>query len=186
MFAGGATFMLSFLAVFISPALLELLHPSRISVVVSYTSALSFVAVFLLLPLAMGMLLRSRAKRLAEKVSKPCALVSVIFFIAATLLIMGERKGAMKAVGTGGLLYMSILIVVSMATGWLMGGPNRETKPVLATVTGMRNVALCLLIALDTFPGPAIQTPLVAFSALMVPPNMLLTLYILIRSRRKG
>ena len=81
---------------------------------------------------------------------------------------------------------MLLFIVLSMAAGWYMGGPTKETRPVLATVTGMRNVALCLLIALKTFPDPAVQTPLVAFSALMVPPSMLYTLYWVIRSKRKA
>ncbi|MGD0229232.1 MAG: bile acid:sodium symporter [Syntrophorhabdales bacterium] len=186
LFAGGSAFMLSFFAVFISPALLELLHPARISVVIRYGPVLFFITLFLLLPLALGMLVRSGANRLAERISKPCALISAITFIMVTLLIMGERKGAMNAVGKEGLLCMLTLIGSSMTVGWFMGGPARETRPVLATVTGMRNVALCLFIALETFPGPAVQTPLVAFSALMVPPNMLLTLYIVIRSRRKG
>jgi BASS family bile acid:Na+ symporter len=64
-----------------------------------------------------------------------------------------------------------------------MGGPAKETRPVLATVTGMRHVGLCLLIALNTFPDPAVQAPLVAFSALMVPPNTLFAAYTVIRSR---
>jgi BASS family bile acid:Na+ symporter len=50
----------------------------------------------------------------------------------------------------------------------------------------MRNVALGLLLAFRTFPDPAVQTPLVAFSALMIPPNMLMTLYWTIRSRKKA
>ena len=65
------------------------------------------------------------------------------------------------------------------------GSPKQlETRRVLATVTGMRHVALCLLIALNTFPDAAVQAPLVAFSALMVPPNTLLAAYTVIRSRK--
>jgi len=100
------------------------------------------------------------------------------------VLLMGLRKGAMNAVGKEALLYMFIFIIISMAVGWFMGGPAKETRPVLATVTGMRHVVLCLIIALNTFPDPAVQAPLLAFSALMVPPNMLLTVYMVIRSRK--
>ena len=184
LFAGSNTFILSFLAVFISPALLEILHPAHVPVVMRAGPALFSVVAFLLLPLGLGTLVRGKASRLADKVSAPCALIGAIAFIVATLLIMGERKEAMNAVGKEGILAMLALILSSMAAGWLMGGPARETRPVLATVTGMRNVALCLLVGLETFPGPAVQTPLVAFSALMVPPNMLLTAFILIRKRK--
>jgi BASS family bile acid:Na+ symporter len=90
----------------------------------------------------------------------------------------------MNTVGKEALLSMLIFIIISMAVGWFMGGPAKETRPLLATVTGMRHVALSLLIALNTFPNPAVQAPLLAFSALMVPPNMLLTAYMVIRSRK--
>jgi BASS family bile acid:Na+ symporter len=184
LFAGSSAFLLSFVAVFLSSALLTLVLPGDISVVIPYGRALLFVVVFLLLPLLAGTLVRSRAERLAEKLSKLCAIMSAVLFIVVLVLIMGFRKEAMNAVGKEALLYMLLFIIISMAVGWFMGGPAKETRRVLATVTGMRNVALCLLIALNTFPDPAVQTPLVAFSALMVPPNTLLAAYTVIRSRK--
>jgi BASS family bile acid:Na+ symporter len=186
LFAGSSAFLLTFVAVFLSPALLALVLPGDISVVIPYGRALLFVLVFLLLPLVAGTLVRSRWERPAEKVSKLCAIMSLVLFIVVLVIIMRLRKEAMNAVGNEALLYMFIFIVISMAVGWFMGGPAKETRPVLATVTGMRHVALSLLIALNTFPDPAVQAPLLAFSALMVPPNMLLTAYMLIRSRKSA
>jgi bile acid:Na+ symporter, BASS family len=184
-FAGSSAFLMSVLAVFLSPVLLTLVLPGDISVVVPYGRALLFVVVFLLLPLIAGMLVCSRQERLAEKLSKLFSIVSVLLFVAVVLLIRSGRKEAMNAVGKEALLYMLLFIVLTMITGWLMAGRPKEARPVLATVTSMRNVALCLLIAMKTFPDPAVQTPLVAFSALMVPPNMLLTLYWAVRSKKK-
>ncbi len=184
LFARSCAFLLAFVAVFLSPALLALFLPGDISVVIPYGRALLFVVVFLLLPLVAGTLVRSRAERLAQKLSKPCAIMSAVLFIVVVLLIMGLRKEAMNAVGKEALLYMLLFIIISMAVGWFMGGPAKETRRVLATVTGMRHVALCLLIALNTFPDPAVQTSLVAFSALMVPPNTLFAAYTVIRSRK--
>jgi BASS family bile acid:Na+ symporter len=182
--AGSSAFLLSFIAVFLSPALLALVLPGDISVVIPYGRALLFVLVFLLLPLVAGTLVRSRAERLAQKLSKPCAIMSAVLFIVVVVLLMGLRKEAMNAVGKEALLYMLLFIIISMAVGWFMGGPAKETRPLLATVTGMRHIALCLLMALNTFPDPAVQAPLVAFSALMVPPNTLLAAYMAIRSRK--
>jgi hypothetical protein len=110
--------------------------------------------------------------------------MSAVLFIVVVVLLMGLRKEAMNAVGREALLYMLLFIIISMAVGWFMAGPAKEARPVLATVTGMRHIALCLLISLNTFPDPAVQTPLLAFSALMVPPSMLLTAYMVIRSRK--
>jgi BASS family bile acid:Na+ symporter len=184
LFAGGSAFLLTFIAVFLSPPLLTFVLPGDISVAIPYGRALLWILVFLFLPLVAGTLVRSRAERLAEKLSKLCAIISAVLFIVFVVLMMGLRKEAMSAVGKEALLYMLLFIVISMAVGWFMGGPARETRPVLATVTGMRHVVLCLIIAVNTFPDPAVQTPLVAFSALMVPPNMLLTAYMVIRSRK--
>lgn len=186
LFAGSSAFVMSFLAVFLSPALLAFALPGDISVVVPYGRALLSVVAFLLLPLIAGMFVRSRAERLAGKLSKLFSLTSVALFVAVLLLIMGKRKEAMNAVGKEALLYMLLFIVLSMVAGWLMAGRAKEARPVLATVTSMRNVALGLLLAFRTFPDPAVQTPLVAFSALMVPPNMLLTLYWAIKSKKKA
>jgi BASS family bile acid:Na+ symporter len=184
LFAGSNAFLLTFVAVFLSPALLTLVLPGDISVVIPYGRALLFVVVFLLLPLVAGTLVRSREELLAEKLSKPCAIISLVLFIVVLVLIMGLRKEAMNAVGKEALLYMLIFIIISMAVGWFMGGPAKDTRPVLATVTGMRHVALSILIALNAFPDQAVQAPLLAFSVLMVPPSMLLTAYMLIRSRK--
>jgi bile acid:Na+ symporter, BASS family len=184
LYAGSSAFILTFIAVFLSPALLALVLPGDIAVVIPYGRALLFVLVFLLLPLVAGTLVRRRGERLAEKLSKPCAIMSLVLFIVVLALIMNLRKEAMNAVGKEALLYMLIFIIISMAVGWFMGGPAKETRPLLATVTGMRHVALSLLIALNTFPDPAVRSPLLAFSALMVPPNMLLTAYTVIRSRK--
>lgn len=184
-FAGATGFLMSFLAVFLSPVLLTLALPGDISVVVPYGRALLFVVVFLLLPLVAGMLVSYRAESLAGKLSKLFSIASVVLFIAVVLLIRAERKEAMNAIGQEVLLSMLLFIVLSMVTGWLMAGRLKEARPVLATVTGIRNIALGLLIALKTFPDPAVQTHLVAFSVLMVPPNILLALYGAIRSRKK-
>ena len=79
---------------------------------------------------------------------------------------------------------MLALILGSMTIGWLMGGPKRENRRILATGTSMRNVALCAVIALESFPGTKVDLGLVAFSALMVTPNSILGLYESYRKRR--
>jgi len=184
LFAGSSAFLLGFVAIFLSPALLTFVLPGDISVGIPYGRALLFVLGYLLLPLVAGILVRSRAERLAEKLSKPCLITSAVLFVAVVVLLLGLRKEAMNAIGKEALFYMLLFIVISMTVGWFMGGPAKETRPLLATVTGMRHVALCLLIALNSFPDRAVQAPLLAFSALMVPPSTLLAAFMAIRSRK--
>ena len=182
LFAGSSAFLLTFVAVFLSPVLLTFVLPGDISVVIPYGRALLFVVVFVLLPLVAGTLVHGRCEHPAEKLSKLCAIISLVLFIAVLVRLMVVRKEAMNAVGKEALLYMLIFIIISMAVGWFMGGSARDTRPVLATVTGMRHVGLSALIAMNAFPDQAVVAPLLAFTALMVPPSMLLTAYMLIRS----
>ena len=172
-----------FLAVFLSPVLLKLAVPGDVEVVIPYGRALLFTLAYLLFPLVAGAVVRSKKERLAEMLSKPCAIVSTIVFFVVLILTMSLKKEAIHTVGKEAIVWMLLFIVISMVVGWVMGGPARETRPLLATVTGMRNVAICLLIAIETFPNLAVQTPLVALSALMLPPNMLLTAYMAVRLR---
>jgi BASS family bile acid:Na+ symporter len=58
-----------------------------------------------------------------------------------------------------------------------MGGPDTGTRRVLATGTGMRNVMVALLIAVTSFPNSDVDLAVLAFSALMVPPNLVFTMY---------
>lgn len=74
----------------------------------------------------------------------------------------------------------------SMIIGWFMGGPQNDTRGVLATVTSMRNVALCLLIVMKSFSGRGMEVPLVAFSALMIPSNLIFTLVSLVYRRKQS
>jgi bile acid:Na+ symporter, BASS family len=181
LYAATSTFLLSFVAIFVSPVLFAAVHPAEISMVIPYGRPLLYIVICLILPLLAGVFVRSRWGSLAARLSKICALVSAVAFFAVLILMMGMRKEATNAVGKETVVYMLLFILISMAFGWFTGGPEGQTRSLLATVTGMRNVALCLLMALNMLRDPAVQAPLVALSALMIPPNMLLTVYTLIR-----
>jgi BASS family bile acid:Na+ symporter len=87
----------------------------------------------------------------------------------------------MAAVGA-----MLLFILVSLAVGWFMGGPKREFRRILATSTSMRNAALCFGIVEATQPGHPVEVPLIAFSMLMVFPNMVFTIFHAVVAKRKA
>jgi bile acid:Na+ symporter, BASS family len=182
--AAGSAFVLSFLAVFISPLMVQVFLPAEIHAAIPYGRVLLFVVSFLLFPLVIGVALNHLRPLVAKALTKPFALIGTVAFIAVVILIMSERKQAMNAMGTEAVLFMLLLILASMVAGFLMGGPERESRQIFATATSMRNAALCLVIALESFPEPRYYVPLVAFSALMIPPNLIFTIYFLIRKKR--
>jgi len=184
LFAAGTSFVLSLGAVFISPLLLAVVLPGDIIAQPPYGRAVLFILLFMLLPLLGGAWGRRRWGNSAPKASILFAMFSAIFFIAVFVLVFSARKEAIHVVGGKELLFMLMFILLSMAAGWLLGGPAKETRTVLATVSGMRHAALCLLLAADMFPDAAVQTHIVAFSAVMIWPSTLFTGYMVLRFRK--
>lgn len=184
--AGVIMCVLSMLAVFISPLLLRLMLPEHIHLLVPHGAALLFFFVFLLFPLLAGMLVLAKLPGDGAKLSKLLALAALVAFVAFGVVNGALRKTAASEIGGAAVGAMLLFIVGSMVVGWLMGGPGRHTRQALATASSMRNAVLCLAIVQSTAPGHAALMPLVAFSMLMVPPNMLLTLYSAVQAKRRA
>jgi len=84
------------------------------------------------------------------------------------------------------ITYDELFILLTMLIGWLMGGPKKGTRQVLASASSMRNAALALLIVTNAFPNMDYEVPVVAFSALMVLPNMVFTIIMMIWNRKQS
>ncbi len=175
--AGAILLLLSVLAVFVSPWFLQLVLPGSVKVVVPFGRALLFLVFVLLLPLLAGMFLLGRMPAASMKLAKPVALVGVVAFVAFMVVTSSSRKSAAADIGLPAVIGMLLFILASMVIGWFMGGPTRELRQLLASATSMRNAALCLAIVHASAPGHPVLVPLIAFSLLMVPPNMLFTIY---------
>ena len=184
--AGAILGLLSLLAVFLSPLILKVVLPGNVQIAIPYGSALLSFLVFVLLPLLAGMFLLGKAPGAAAKLSRLLALVGLVAFVAFMVVTGGARKAAAGEIGMAAVGAMLLFIFVSMAVGWFMGGPSRDSRQILATSTSMRNAALCLAIVESSSPGHAVMVPLIAFSLLMVPTNMLFTMYHTIREKRKA
>jgi BASS family bile acid:Na+ symporter len=142
---------------------------------VPYGKAVLFVSLFMLLPLLLGILVQGTAGSVAGKLAGPVSLIATLAFVGAMVKMLDFTKWAKGEVGTKGLVAIVIFILVSMLIGWVLGGPRKFTRAILATSSSMRNVALALAIAIRSFDA-AVLTPLVAFMAVMVPANLLLML----------
>lgn len=178
-------FLLALLAIFISPLLLKLVLPGYVPMVIPYGNALLFVLAFLLVPLLAGMFLLGKAPGAATKLSKLAALVGVIAFVGFMVVTGAARKLAVGQVGQVAVGAMLLFIFASMAVGWLMAGPARDARRILATATSMRNAALCIAIVQSSAPGHPVLVPLIAFSLLMVPTNMVFSIYNAVQAKRR-
>jgi BASS family bile acid:Na+ symporter len=184
LFAAALAFVLTVVSLFVSPWGASFLLGESVMSAVPYGKVLGVSLVLLLVPLLGGIAVRRKIPALAKKLAMPVVVIATLSFFVFVIVLMPERKHAIASIGRPVVFAMLAFIVVSMAIGWLMGGPDRDTRHVLATASSMRNAALCLVIANNAFPGSDVDAAVVAFSALMIPPNMLFALYSAIRSRR--
>jgi len=182
--AAATLVVLCVLAVLISPWMLYAALPSDVEFTISYGPILRFIGVAVLAPLAIGVIAHDRLPDLAARFTRLFALVGTAAFIGFMLVTRNFRGEALGELGLAEIGSMLVLLAASMAIGWWLGGPATSTRRMLATTTGMRNAALCLVIAQHSPSGGAVLTPLIAFSLLMVPPNMLFTVWGSIRARR--
>jgi BASS family bile acid:Na+ symporter len=183
--AGGIVFLLSLLAVFLSPLLLWLVL-GRVGVSIPYGGSLLALLLYMVVPLLVGMLVLAKAPGAAAKLAKLLALLGIVAFIAFMVVTGSKRQAAVGEIGWAAAGGMLLFIAVSMAVGWFLGGPAHGSRQILATATSMRNAALCLAIVESTLPDHAVLVPLVAFSLLMVPTNMLFTIYNTVQAKRRA
>jgi BASS family bile acid:Na+ symporter len=183
-FVGGIVIVMSLLAIFISPALIALALPQEMSLTTPYARAFGFLLVFLLVPLLLGVIVNQKARTIAPKLAKIIALIGTLAFVVVIVMTLRMTKEAKATVGKWGILGMLVFILFSMFIGWLLGGPRKETRPLLATASSMRFVALGLAISVRSFPEAGLEYPLVAFASLMIPANLILTVTTMIRSKK--
>jgi BASS family bile acid:Na+ symporter len=184
-FAAAAAFVLTLLSVAVTPILIKLLLPLETGLDLPFMTIILFVLLYLFLPLIAGLGIRRGLEKAAKMLGRGALIVSNISFVATILLTSAMKKEAMGAVGKETVLALLLLVILSMTIGWSMGGPDGGNRRVLAIATSMRNAGLCLIIALRAFPGSGADAAVIAFMGLMVPPNMLFTVYHSIRERRR-
>jgi BASS family bile acid:Na+ symporter len=107
---------------------------------------------FQIVPLLVGIVVGQRFPEAATRLGRPS---QIVFFAAVIVLIvlLGPSlvRGVVSVYGSNGMWAMLCLVVLSMATGWLLGGPARVDRRVLGIGTTLRNIGLCALIATTTF-----------------------------------
>jgi predicted Na+-dependent transporter len=183
-FAVALLFMLILAAICFTPLMAELILPARTRFNVPYDRVATIALLYMVFPGLIGIALQRWGEE-AVMVRRVTFLSARVFFLAWVILVTAEQSRAVRQLGFPTLAAMVLLIIGSMIIGWFLGGPQRENRRILATATSMRNVALCAVIAIESFPGTKVDIAIVAFSGLMVTPNSFLALYEDYREKRR-
>lgn len=176
-FAAVLLFVLTVVALVVTPPLAAVLVGANSPFDLPVWRVVRGAILYLVIPLLAGFALQHWVPDAARRLRTPVKVCAAVSFPAVVLLTMGMKSAATRAIGVPALAAVLTLVLVGMVAGWMLGGPSTATRQVLATGTSMRNAMVALLIARTSLPDSNVDLAVLTFSALMIPPNLIFTIY---------
>ena len=111
----------------------------------------------MLLPLAIGLLVRARLSGLAAKAQPFLSKLSTwSLALLIVLLLITNMQNVLDLYGTRGVLASIFFIAAGCALGWVLGGSQSDTRGVMALGTAQRNIAAALVVGGQNFNDPRV------------------------------
>ena len=125
----------------------------------------------MLLPLVIGLAVRARYTVAAGRAAPVLSKVSTLSLaIMVVLMLVTNIRNIIGLFGTRGVLATVVFLLVGFGLGWILGGPARDTRSVLAMGTAQRNIAAALVVGGQNFEEPrvVVMVVVVAIVGLLV------------------
>ena len=167
-FGVGLMVLLMVVTVGYLPLVLPLLLPG---VSVNPAKIARSLFLLMLLPLAGALAVRAYFADVAARTKPLLDRVSNLGLILLVLLItVGNVNNVLAVFGTGGILAGLLFIAIGFVIGWLLGGPDTNTRRVLALGTAQRNIAAALVVGSQSFSDPkvVVMVVVVAIVSLLI------------------
>jgi BASS family bile acid:Na+ symporter len=120
------------------------------------------LVLLMMLPLAIGLVVKARFSSAAAKIQPPLSrIASLTLILLIGLLLVTNIQNVISLFGTRGVLASVVFLAVASAIGWLMGGADATTKPVMALGTAQRNIAAALVVGGQNFTDPRVVVMIV-------------------------
>jgi predicted Na+-dependent transporter len=91
----------------------------------------------------------------------------LLFAVAVVVLLVALGPALLKAVaavyGSRGILAMLVIVLLSVLTGWVLGGPKDEYRRTLSIATALRNIGTCAVIATASFPDTLVAPTVLTY-----------------------
>lgn len=111
----------------------------------------------MLLPLAGALAVKAYFADVAARTKPLLDRLSNLGLILLVLLITaGNVNNVLAVFGTRGILAGLLFIAIGFVIGWLLGGPDSNTRRVLALGTAQRNIAAALVVGGQSFSDPKV------------------------------
>jgi predicted Na+-dependent transporter len=171
-FAVALLFVFCLLAILITPAVVLLFFHREGAGKLPFAWLILMLFLLIVVPALVGRALQRLIPQHAPKLGLWLGRLSIVIFIIAAVMAGRYKSPAIKLMGHDGITAIVLLILGAWVVGWLMGGPEIRNRKVLAISSSMRNVGVCLPIASNYFAGTDVAIPILAFSGIMIPMNM--------------
>lgn len=123
------------------------------------------LTLLMLLPLAVGLAIKAYSGVAATRVKPVLDGVSNLSLILLNVLILVTNfDKVMDIFGTRGILGGALFIVLGFGIGYLVGGPDPDTRSVLALGTAQRNIAAALVVGEQNFSDPRVVVMVIVVS----------------------
>jgi len=169
--ASALTGLFPFASAFITPLICEYSLKPWLKTGVLHFNIVSIFFVLLTtitLPLVLGIAVRHSAPVLAFRLLKPVEVVAEATGSIALLFVTVVEFQTIVSIGATALFAMAMTSELSFFAGYAFSGPARAQRLVVGLGTANRNIALALLIAVESFPRSPIVAAVVANGLLLI------------------
>ena len=148
-FGVGLMVLLMVVTIFYMPLVLPLLLPGT---TVNAGSIAASLVVLLLIPLAIGLLIKKWNDEIADALQPTFNRISTIFLVVLIVLYLGlGYQTILSTFGSGAIAVAIVFILISLGIGYVLGGPVREIKPVVGIATAQRNISAAFVVVIANF-----------------------------------
>jgi BASS family bile acid:Na+ symporter len=164
--AVGLMSLLMVVTIFYLPVVLPLLLTG---VEVDAGAIAQSLIVLMLLPLILGLLIKSHAPDTAKDWAPTMNKIGSLGILLLLVVGLGlNLANVISLIGTRGFLALLLFIAGSLLIGFALGGRDPGTRTVIGLGTAQRNVSAAILITLTNFAG-TMAVPYVLVAAILLP-----------------
>jgi bile acid:Na+ symporter, BASS family len=177
-FADALAFIMPALATLTIPLTAALILPADEAAQLPVLRFLMTLVLLQLAPLIVGYFVSDRAPTLAAKLERPVNLIFLATLVALVALVYPTlAKSVASVYGSHGMWAMLCIVVLSVAAGWTLGGPDREDRRTLSIGTAIKKVGLGALVATTSFPRTEVLAAVLTYFAIQLVVSTLLGMY---------
>ena len=154
-YATGLLIAVGLLAIIFVPLAMELIERVLdVPLQMTAASIATLILMTVLLPIGLGVAMRTVAPAVAGRLVKPISVIAGIVLLACVVAIVWVAFPIILTVAkSANVIAIAAFVLAGLVMGYLLGGPGEENRASLAIATSSRHPGIAIAIAQANFPG---------------------------------